>query len=148
MNLKDYISEAVSHGGNAKYSNEPEYGDSTDDIINWLKSYGINGYQWKDKDRFRYMEGNPPVKYGELIWYAGPCDRSLVIARLVACHAIPNVGIASRYGVVSRLSGKHRDLHHISRIAGSTAIDCLIADVISIIYEWYIIVVQLSKLTR
>ena len=77
MNLKDYISEAVSHGGNAKYSNEPEYGDSTDDIINWLKSYGIKGYQWKDRDSFRYMEGNPPVKYGELIWYAGPCNKSI-----------------------------------------------------------------------
>ena len=76
MNLKNYITEAVSHGWNKKYYNEPEYGDSTDDIITWLKSYGIKGYQWKDKDNsFKYMEGNPPVKYGELVWYAGPCDK-------------------------------------------------------------------------
>ena len=73
---------------------------------------------------------------------------SLVIPSMVTCHAIPNIGVARSNRVVGRLSGKHRDLYHISRIAGSTAIDCLIADVISIIYEWYIIVVQLSKLTR
>ena len=58
---------------------------------------------------------------------------SLIITCMVAILAIPLVDIASRDSVVGRLSGKHRNLHHVGGIAGSTTIDCLVADIITVV---------------
>ena len=72
----------------------------------------------------------------------------LIVARMVAGHAIPNIDVASSDSIISRLGGIHRHLHNIGGLADPASVDGLVADVIAIVGERYIVVVQSRKITR
>lgn len=73
MNLKEYISEAISSGKHGKYIQIPDPKRCTiDDVVSWLESLGVQGkrYGYTGKQD----EDSPPVRRGELVYYVGPCQ--------------------------------------------------------------------------
>lgn len=66
--LREYITEAVSRKRNS--FDRPDKDGTVQDIVDWLKSCSVNGVWWNESH-----DEDPPVKPGELVWFAGPCNK-------------------------------------------------------------------------
>lgn len=66
--LSEFLTEAVSRKRNS--FNRPDKDGTVQDIVDWLESYGVKGVWWNESH-----DEDPPVKPGELVWFAGPCNK-------------------------------------------------------------------------
>jgi hypothetical protein len=85
MRLKDYITEYVSSGRRKRSEYAPEHGCDVKDIIDWLKSNGVDKISY-------YEDGFVNPKPGEILCIIGPTPRPVFKSKqwVKICYRIDN----------------------------------------------------------